>query len=275
MAGTPKGIDDENYFYQACTDKSLGWHEIHAPTSANPTLDPASVAALATEYPPLVYQQEFLANFVDWNGTAFFGELSMLVDGQAVDYPTRCDQVYAVVDTALKDGLQHDATGVTFYAKNLYAGIPLTILDWDLIQIQGDLLDLWMPSVEARLEELAALVHARQGNVGIWVEDKASGIVLIQSSQRKGKKVFPIPQELTSLGKEGRALAVSQHVFQGKVKFSRYAHDKVLNHKGITKNHLVSQVCGFRIGMKTPHLYDLFDTFCYGVAIGLGDTDGF
>jgi len=40
MAGTPKGISDESFFYQACTDKSLGWTEFHAPTANNPTLDP-------------------------------------------------------------------------------------------------------------------------------------------------------------------------------------------------------------------------------------------
>ena len=275
MAGTPKGVDDENYFYQACTDKTLGWHEIHAPTSANPTLDPASVAALATEYPPLVYQQEFLADFVDWNGTAFFGELSMLVDGLPVDYPTKTDQVFAVVDTALKDGVEHDGTAVIYFCKNKYAGHPLIILDYDLIQIKGDLLDKWIPSVEARCEQLAVQTGARQGNVGTWIEDKASGIVLIQSSQRKGKKVYPIPAEITALGKEGRALAVSSHVFQGKVKFSRYAYDKVVNFKGITKNHLLSQVCGFRLGVKTPHGMDVLDCFTGGVAIGLGDADGY
>ncbi|MEI1392205.1 hypothetical protein, partial [Klebsiella pneumoniae] len=155
MAGTPKGIDPDNFFYEACTDKTLGWQEFHAPTASNPMLDPEAVAKLKDEYPALVYQQEYLADFVDWNGAAFFSESSMLVDGEAVDYPTRCDQVFAVVDTALKDGLEHDGTAVTYFARNIIAGTPLIILDWDVLQIEGALLESWLPTVGQRCEELA------------------------------------------------------------------------------------------------------------------------
>ncbi|MGU2415238.1 MULTISPECIES: hypothetical protein [Burkholderia cepacia complex] len=275
MAGTPKGIDPDNFFYQACTDKTLGWVEFHAPTASNPKLDPEAVAKLVHEYPALVYQQEFLAEFVDWNGAAFFGENSLLVDGHPVDYPTRCDQVFAVVDTALKDGLEHDGTAVTYFARNVITGTPLTILDWDVLQIEGALLESWLPTVAQRCEELAAQVGARQGSLGGWIEDKASGIVLLQQAKRRSLPFHPIEEKLVDLGKEGRALSVSGYVHRGEVKISRYAHDKVTNYKGQTRNHLISQVCGFRLGTKTPHHQDLLDTFCYGVAIALGDSDGY
>ncbi|WP_261534373.1 hypothetical protein [Burkholderia multivorans] len=275
MAGTPKGIDPENFFYEACTDKSLGWREFHAPTASNPMLDPEAVAKLKDEYPALVYQQEYLADFVDWNGAAFFSENSLLVDGEPVDYPTRCDQVFAVVDTALKDGLEHDGTAVTYFARNIITGTPLTILDWDVLQIEGALLESWLPTVAQRCEELAAQVGARQGSLGGWIEDKASGIVLLQQAKRRSLPFHPIEEKLVDLGKEGRALSVSGYVHRGEVKISRYAHDKVTNYKGQTRNHLISQVCGFRLGTKTPHHQDLLDTFCYGVAIALGDSDGY
>lgn len=275
MAGTPKGIDPENFFYEACTDKTLGWREFHAPTASNPMLDPEAVARLKDEYPALVYQQEYLADFVDWNGAAFFSEESLLVDGEAVDYPTRCDQVFAVVDTALKDGLEHDGTAVTYFARNVITGTPLTILDWDVLQIEGALLESWLPTVAQRCEELAAQVGARQGSLGGWIEDKASGIVLLQQAARRSLPFHPIDEKLVDLGKEGRALSVSGYVHRGEVKISRYAHDKVTNYKGQTRNHLISQVCGFRLGTKTPHHQDLLDTFCYGVAIALGDSEGY
>jgi hypothetical protein len=274
MAGTPKGVDPDNFFYQACTDKSLGWVEFHAPTASNPKLDPDAVAKLRLEYPPLVYQQEFLAEFVDWRGSAFFSEENLLDDGQPVDYPTRCDQVFAVVDTALKDGLEHDGTAVIYCARNKIAGHPLVILDWDIVQIQGALLEEWLPSVNQRLEDLAKETGARQGNVGIWVEDKGSGIVLIQQSERRGLPVYPIEEKLVDMGKEGRALSVSGYVYRGDVKFSRHAYDKVTNYKGQTRNHLLAQVCGFRIGTKTPHHMDALDVFCYAAAISLGDSTG-
>jgi len=274
MAGTPKGIDQDNFFYQACTDKSMGWLEFHAPTSLNPMLDPQAVAKLKDEYPPLVYQQEYLAEFVDWNGSAFFGEDSLLVDGQPVDYPVKCDQVFAVVDTALKDGLEHDGTAVTYYARNIHYGTKLIVLDWDVLQIEGALLEDWLPSVFARLEELAVMVGSRQGNLGAWIEDKASGIVLLQQAQRRGWPAAPIDGALVAMGKEGRALSVSGYVYRGEVKVSRYAHDKTVNYKGQTRNHFISQVCSFRMGQKDGPR-DLLDTFCYGVAISLGDTEGY
>jgi phage terminase large subunit-like protein len=274
MAGTPKGIDPDNFFYQACSDPSLGWVEFHAPTAANPTLDPAAVEALRGQYPPLVYQQEFLAQFVDWNGSAFFAESSLLVDGQPVNYPERCDQVYAVIDTALKDNTEHDGTAVTYFARNKYFGQPLTILDWEVLQIEGALLEDWLPGVIKRCEELAAQCQARQGSLGAWIEDKASGIVLIQQGRRAGLPVEAIDGDLTAMGKEGRALSVSGYVYRGMVKISRYAHDKVVNYKGQIRNHLISQVCGFRMGQKDGPR-DLLDTFTYGVAIGLGDSEGY
>ncbi|MFM0503950.1 hypothetical protein [Paraburkholderia caffeinilytica] len=274
MAGTPKGIDPDNYFYEACTNPVEGWVEYHAPTASNPHLDPDVVAKLIHDYPPLVYQQEYLADFVDWRGSAFFSEISLLADGRGVDYPTRCDQVFAVVDTALKDGLEHDGTAVIYCARNKIAGHPLIILDWDLIQIQGALLEEWLPSVNQRLEDLAGETGARQGNIGIWVEDKGSGIVLIQQSERRGLPVYPISEKLVELGKEGRALSVSGYIYRGDVKFSQYAYDKVTNFKGQIRNHLLAQVCGFRIGTKTPHHMDALDVFCYSVAISMGDSEG-
>ena len=274
MAGTPKGIDQDNYFYEACTNPEEGWHECHAPTSANPHLNPEVVAKLVNDYPPLVYQQEYLAEFVDWKGSAFFAEASLLVDGKPVGYPDRCDQVFAVIDTALKDGVEHDGTAVTYYARNKFHGTPLIILDWDVIQIEGSLLEQWLPSVIARCEELARQCCARQGSLGAWIEDKASGIVLIQQAQRNDLPVHAVDGDLTSMGKEGRALSVSGYVYRGMVKISEYARDKVVNFKGQVRNHLISQVCSFRMGQKDGPR-DLLDTFCYGVAIALGDSEGY
>ena len=274
MAGTPKGIDQDNFFYRACTDPTLGWREFHAPTASNPMLDPEAVAKLKDEYPPLVYQQEYLAEFVDWNGSAFFSEESLLIDGQPIEMPDKCDEVFAVIDTALKDNFEHDGTAVIYYARNTLFGQPLIMLDWDVLQIQGALLEEWLPSVHMRLEQLAEMTRARKGNIGMWIEDKASGIVLIQQGQRKGLPVHAIDGALTAMGKEGRALSVSGYVFQGKVKIARPAHEKVVNYKGQSRNHLISQVCSFRMGMKDGPR-DLLDCFTYGVAIALGDSYGY
>lgn len=271
---TPNGADPDNWFYQICNDKALGWKEYHAPSNTNPFLPIDEFDRIRQTNAPLVFQQEYLAEFVDWNGSAFFSESSLLEDGRPVPLPGKVDQVFAVIDTALKDNLEHDGTAVTFYGRNKYYGTPLVILDWDILQIEGALLENWLPSVNMRLDELARLTNARHGNIGMWIEDKASGIVLLQQAVRRGMNAYPIDGALTAMGKEGRALSVSGYVHQGQVKISQPAYDKVVNYKGQSRNHLLSQVCGFRMGMKDGPR-DLLDTFTYGVAIGLGDSEGY
>ncbi len=276
MAGTPKGTDPDSFFHTVCTDKSMGWTEYHVPTHSNPMLNAEAVARLEHDYPALVYQQEYLAEFVDWSGAAFFSRESMLVDGQPVPVPEKTDQIYAVIDTASKDGAEHDGTAVIYYARSKYAGVPLTILDWDVVQIEASLLLNWLPGINRRLEELAKLTNAREGSLGMWIEDKDSGIALLQASARQGLPVEPISMKLTAQGKEGRAIAVSPHVHQGKVKLSALAYDKVIDYRQQSKNHLLDQVCGFRMGQKrSDHKRDLLDCFTYGIAIGLGDVEGY
>lgn len=236
--------------------------------------DPTYIDRLKSSGPPWLVQAWLYGDWDASAGDSFFTEAILLQDGLPVDYPTRCDQVFAVVDTAFKDGAQHDGTAVTYYAVNKFYGIPLVILDWDVVQIEGALLEQWLPKVNERLEELARATWARQGSLGIWVEDKASGIVLIQQGQRAGLPVYAIDGALTAQGKEGRALSASPHVYQGKTKISRYAYEKTVIYKGQSRNHFLSQVCGFRPGQKDGPR-DLLDTFTYGVAISLGDSDGY
>lgn len=273
---TPNGKDDDQFFYRACTDPKLGFTEQHAPTSGNPYLPLEEIEKLPLENDPLVYQQEYLAEFVDWSGAAFFSIDKMLVDGQPVDVDWRVDQIFATIDTASKDGLDHDGTGVIIWAKSKRAGFPLVILDWDVVQINANLLIDWIPGVQMLMEQYAAQFFAREGNVGAFIEDMSSGIQLLQSAESQGMLCHAIDSKLTAAGKEGRAIAASPYVFQEKVKISRYAFDKVLNYRGKTKNHLLDQVCGFRMGQKkADHMKDLLDCFTYGVALALGNSDGY
>ena len=181
MAGTPKGIDPSNFFHTVCTQKErLRWNEFHMPTWANPTLDKASVDNLINEYPPLVYQQEVRAEFVDWSGAKFFMLPKFLNNGQGVELPAVCDTVFVTIDSASKTGLDRDGTAVCFWALSKYFGTPLVLLDWEIVQIDGDLLITWLPTIFQRATDLARQVKARTGFSGALIEDKASGIVLLQ-----------------------------------------------------------------------------------------------
>ena len=60
------------------------------------------------------------------------------------------------------------------------------------------------------------------------------------------------------------------------VKYTNHAFDKTTVHKRKSRNHLVDQIESFRIGDKdNKREDDLLDTFCYGIAIGLGNSEGF
>jgi hypothetical protein len=105
-------------------------------------------------------------------GVAFFSREKLLVDNQPVPLPARCDAIFVVIDTASKTGTDNDATAVTFFAYDTLGRISLFILDWDVVQIEGAMLETWLPQVFARLEELARLCRARGGSIGAFIEDQ-------------------------------------------------------------------------------------------------------
>lgn len=193
-----------------------------------------------------------------------------------VDMPKRCDVVFAVIDSAAKTGKSNDGTAVTYFAYTDGHPVPLVVLDWDVVQIEGALLEAWLPTVFEYMETLARECGARFGtNAGVHIEDKSTGIVLLQQSQNKGLNVKAIDSKLTSLGKSERAINCSPYISQGKVKISRRAYDRTKVFKEATKNHFLSQVLGFRVGTKDMSADDLLDCATYGIALALGSSEGF
>ena len=283
IAGTPKGISDESFFWSVFnTDRFGTWDKFHAPSDRNPHLSPLAMAAFKKQLSPLAYQQEILAEFVDWSGTAFFKSESFLVPDatgelRPVPMPERLESVFAVIDTALKDGKDNDCTAVTYFGRELYGGHPLTVLDWDYVQIEGYTLQSWLPGVFARLAELSELCGARSGSAGAYIEDKGSGTVLLQCAASHGWDATAIPSGFTAAGKDGRAVAVSGHVSSGSVKFSQPAYDKMVTVKGVTKNHLWSQVTSYHLADPDAarRADDCFDTLVYGIGLALGNQEGF
>lgn len=286
------GKNVENFFYNICTDPKYGFHEYHATTLDNPLLpmrlknEPyekwqerrwEELEKLKRDNAPLVYAQEYLAQFVDWSGEAFFSRDKLLTDGRPVPFPTQCDRVIAIIDSATKTGSEHDATAVIYCAFDPYIpGTPLWILDWDIQQIEGSLLEHWLPSVAIRLEELATICGARRGSFGAFIEDKNSGTILLQQALRREILAHAIDSKLTALGKDERAISVSGYVHRGEVKYTEQAFNKTVTYKQRTGNFLLDQVEAFRVGdKKSKREDDLLDCFCYAIAISLGNGDGF
>jgi len=277
---TPNGVNPDNWFYEISQDPL--WTKFRAPSSTNPHLPGDELERIKETSHPQVWQQEFLAKFVDWSGVAFFRLPDLLDDGHPVMDDIKIHgSVFAVIDSALKSGHSHDGTAV------LYCGMQpgymredghkrLIILDWDIRQLDGDLLISWYPEVQARLEELAKINSAVMGSVGAFVEDKGSGTILLQQANRAGLQCHAIESKLTAMGKDERALAASPYVASGQVKLSRRAHDKTINYKGVTRNHFLTQILGFRLADKdaAKRQDDSLDTFTYATILALGGNTG-
>jgi len=274
---TPNGVDPDNFFYAACNDEELNFTNFHAPTITNPYVPPEELERERERNHPLVFKQEYLAEFIDWSGVAFFSLDKMLVNGEAVPYPTTCDGVYAVLDTAVKGGKENDGTAIVYISVNSQSQHPLTILDWDIIQVDGAMLERWMPSVFMRLDDLAALTGARKGSVGVFIEDAAAGAILLQQGKARGWPTYAIDSKLTNSGKDERAISVSGYFHQEKLKISSFALNKTVSFKGATRNHLVTQLASFRLGDKEAfrRADDLLDAVVYALAVGVGNKYGY
>jgi hypothetical protein len=275
LAGTPKGVDPESYFYRAATDKSLGYAEFYAPTWRNPNLNQDAVARLKSDHPPLVYQQEFCAEFVDWSGQAFFSLDSLTVNGEPVPEPQICDGVFLVIDTATKTGRENDGTAALWLAYTRWPTPHVVLLDYDIVQIEGSLLEAWLPTAIETGKVWGTKCRARSGFLGAFIEDAASGTILLQQARRRGLPAQAINSKLTMLGKDERAINVSGYVYRGWVKFGVHCFNKVVTYKGDSANHLRRQVIGYRVGNRDQKEDDCLDCFCYGVAILCGDAAGF
>lgn len=235
--------------------------------------DPGYIDRLKSSGPPWLVRAWLEGDWEASAGDTFFAEDALLEDGRPVEFPEKVDAVFAVIDTALKDSREHDGTAVVYCARCRF-GIPLVVLDWDILQIKAALLDEWLPSVNERLEGFARQLNARNGNVGMWIEDKASGTILIQQAIKRGLPVEAIDTKLTAMGKEERALSVSAYHYGGHVKISRHAYDKVVVYKDQSRNHFLSQVCGFHLGQRTGPR-DLLDCYTYSLSIALGNSEGY
>lgn len=286
------GISEENFFWRICNIPKYGFTTYHAPTSDNPMLPLRKANETVAEHAarrirafdelrektvPLVYAQEYCADFVDFSGASFFQRDKLLVNGLPIAEPKMIDVAFAIIDTAVKDGKEHDSTAVIYWGKSAHFGQPLVILDWDIIQIEGALLETWLPTVYQNLDAITKRINVRMGSLGAFIEDKQSGSILLQQARRREWPATAIESKLTDLGKDGRAISVSGYVYRDMVKITQWAFDKVVALKGITRNHLLTQLANFKVGDKDANKRadDLTDCFTYGIAVGLGNSEGF
>jgi phage terminase large subunit-like protein len=172
---TPKG---RNYFwqlYQLGTEDSAQWRAHHAPTAANPHIDPAEIEEARRNLPERIFAQEYLAEFLE-DGAGVFRRVSDAID----------DELTAIVPVSHDDGSGSAyAMGVDWGRHN----------DWTVITV------IEAPSNRVvafdrfnrieyafQIERLRAL-HSRFPAAQIVAEANAMGEPLIEQLQRAGLPV--------------------------------------------------------------------------------------
>jgi hypothetical protein len=270
---TPSGINPDNYFHRLVHEPKLGFRFYHAPTASNPYVPLDELERIRLDSHPLVWKQEYLAEFVDWSSDTFFKLDYFLDQGKPVAYPAKCDGVFAIMDCAVKSGSVNDGTGVLYCSISNYHGHRLIWLDYELHAIEAASLEFLAPSILKRCEDLAKQCGARQGSLGLLVEDAAGGSVLIQQAAPRGWPITAIDSKFTAKGKDERAMLAGGPAYRGDVKVSQYAFDKVVEWKGRTLNHLLQQVNTFHIGDKdaAKRADDLLDCATYSIIVACVD----
>jgi len=277
VASTPNGVDQENFFYRIWHEPEFGFKTFHAPTSANPYVPADELEKERKTAHPLVWKQEFLAEFVSWDSESFFKLQYFLDNDLPVEYPTKCDAVFAIMDCAVKSGTDHDATAIVYCSLSEYHGHRLIWLDYEMHSIDAASLEHLAPAVLQRCEDLAKQCGARNGSVGMLVEDAAGGQVLIQQARSKGWPIQGIDSKITARGKDERAMLAGGPAYSNMVKISKYAFDKTVEWKGRSMNHFVQQITTFRIGDKEAYKRadDLLDCATYSVIVSCTDQRAF
>jgi hypothetical protein len=271
LASTPAGL--EGAFWEAANDATKGYVVHHAPTSANPRWSAESIAYLRSTMRAEEASQEIDALFLDTGGASIFPLHLFLEDGEPVpDDDVWCDFVGLAIDSnSGAGGPDRDGCAAVVFAGT--PGVNVTIVDWDIVSLaQGHVGD-WVQHVRGMAMKWWRRLNPMQGAPKAWVEPAGNGFSIIETLRAQGLNPNAISANFVALGKDNRALAAEPHVTGGLVKITKSALDKRTNYRGVTANHLVRQVTGFKTFDKDSYKRedDLLDAAVYSILLSLGD----
>jgi hypothetical protein len=101
-----------------------------------------------------------------------------------------------------------------------------------------------------------------------WIEPAGNGWSIIEAARERNFNPNEIDSKFVAMGKDGRPLAVEPRAAAGQLKIGRTALDRRSSYRGVTANHLVRQVTGFRAFDKdaAKREDDLFDSAMYAAS---------
>jgi hypothetical protein len=266
---TPAGVAEDNFFWRICHEESYGFAQFAAPTSRNPFIPIAEIEALRVQHNPLVFAQEFLAEFVNLAGVGLFDVSRMLDAGSPWKTTGKLDLVFATLDSGVKGGQAHDASAVVYCGFNKYiAPQGLFVLDWEAVELGAGDLELWFAGVGRKLAGFAE-EYARLGPSLVFIENAGLGEMLLAKGSVLGVPTQEIDSKLVARGKDLRALAAERFINGGQVRLTQAACDRISRLKGVARNHLLAQTAGFRVADKDAwkRSDDLVDALVYATLV--------
>jgi hypothetical protein len=236
-----------------------------------------------------IASQELDAVFLDTGGASIFPLHALLIaspSGEPEPHPDdgwTCDYVGVCIDSnSGKGGPDRDGCAAVIFAVTLpklrqgvasLEGAGVVLLDWDIVSLsQGHIVE-WIQGMREMTLQWFYRLKPMQGLPSAHVEPAGNGYGIIEACRAQGLNPREIDAKFVMLGKDNRALHAEPHVSGGRVKIGRSALDKRTNYRGVTANHLVRQVTGFKTFDKESYKRedDLLDACVYSILISLDD----
>lgn len=199
-------------------------------------------------------------------GEVFFEAGDMLIDAKPIEVPAHLETVFAVVHSAGRPGKDNSGTAVTFWAMQLEG--PVIVLDWDYTEVEGDLLDSWIPRKFDQLNEYGE--RARLGSMGMFLSNEGHNPIILERALGYGDASV-IEGRVADMDARGQALNASSHIKN--VKLSKEAVGRNVTFRGNEKNHLLYQVRKFTADSKDVEDMAVLRSFVYGVNIAMEENN--
>jgi phage terminase large subunit-like protein len=209
----------------------------------------------------------------------YFSEVSLLIKGEGAPIPRNVDWIFAVAATS---ALAPDQVGIVYLASCDTVGgpPPLTVLDWDLVNVDDALFEKYLPALFNRIKTYVAITRASGysapgtgGHKGLYAQ-MSSGVcgAMLQHGFAIEQRVFDVDQEMPTLPPLliNRAHAAARHIHAGRVKITAEARAKMSVFRGVERNHFLHQLTSFNIGPDAPQTSsELVDAVCIGALLAL------
>ena len=164
-------------------------------------------------------------------------------------FPHRPDAILGF--GAAGTGAEPDSLGWLIVGVSVHnaANAPVTILDYGLAQLSAETFGAFVPEVCRRMCDLHDATDCSAYNVQLVLDPDGIGVTLYEQTPES----YPVDvlrnERILNMDLQQRAVAASGYVYAEQVERCSEA-DKIITHKGKTRNHLLHQVAAFGVNTK-------------------------